>query len=209
MAEQHPGSKELYDRVANWHPGPLLFSKEFGWERWGLLGVIADFILHYTPGCIVEVGCCETSIFLSALGEKYGRQVFHCDLQRSVIENCKTVPGYFGKNSQTFIMPSGEFFKTVQLPCPAALVFIDGDHMYEQVREDFINALSVLDKEGFILLHDTAPPNKDWTTPSTCGTVYKLRLELEKDNDFQIFTFRRSSWDVGLTLVQRYRMYKG
>lgn len=204
VVKEHPGSRELYDRVANWHPGPLFFSKEFGWERWGLLGVLADYVLHYTPGCIVEIGVCETSIFLSALAEKYNRQAFHCDVQRSVVENCKTVPGYFSPSkSKTFIMSSDEFFKSIELPEPAALVFIDGDHVYEQVRKDFVNALSVLSKDGYIFMHDTAPPNEEWIGETRCGTVYKLRRDIERDNDFNIFTFPRSAWDVGLSIVRR------
>lgn len=201
---EHPGSRELYDRVANWHPGPLLFSKEFGWERWGLLGVLADYVLYYTPGCIIEIGVCETSIYFSALAEKYNRQAFHCDVQQSVIENCKTVAGYFSPSkSTTYTMPSDEFFKCVKLPEPAALVFIDGDHLYEQVVKDFINSLSVLSAGGYIFLHDTAPPNEEWIGPTRCGTVYKLRRELEKDPYFDIFTFPHGAWDVGLSVVRR------
>jgi hypothetical protein len=207
---EHPGSRELYDRVANWEPGPLPFSKEFGWERWGLLGVLADFVLHYTQGCIIEIGICETSIFFSKLSAKYDRKVYHCDVQQSVIVNCHTVPGYFGPNSTTYIMASDEFFKTVKFDCPAAIVFIDGDHIYEQVRKDFINALRVLAPNGYIFLHDTAPPNKEWIGETRCGTVYKLRQELERDKTFDVFTFRNSAWDVGLTMVRnRKNGYEG
>jgi len=203
---EHPGSRELYDAVADWHPGPLPFSKRFGWERWGLLGVLADYVLCYTPGCIVEIGCCETSLYLTALAEKYNRKAFHCDIQRSVIENCLTVPGYFHPTlSKTFIMSSDEFFKTAELPEPVALAFIDGDHVYEQVRKDFVNALSVLSPKGYIFLHDTAPPNEEWVGETRCGTVYKLRRELEKDKDFQIFTFLDSAWSVGLSMIQRHK----
>jgi hypothetical protein len=201
---EHPGSRELYDAVANWHPGPLFFSKRFGWDRWGLFGILADYVLNYTPGCIIEVGCCETSLFLSALADKYNRRVYHCDIQSSVIENCKTVPGYFSPTrSSTFIMSSDEFFKTLKLEEPAALVFIDGDHVYEQVRKDFINALTVLHPNGFIFLHDTAPPDQEWIGETRCGTVYKLRRELEKDRDFNVFTFPHTAWGVGLSMIRR------
>lgn len=203
--KEHPGSRELYDRVASWHPGPLLFSKEFGWERWGLLGVLSDYVLSFVKGNIVEIGVCETSIFLSHLAEKYNRKVYHCDIQSSVIENCKTVPGYFGKNSQTFCLSSDDFFRSKVVEPPVALAFIDGDHTHEQVRKDFINALTLLDPEGYIFLHDTLPPDKSWTCESRCGTVYKLRKELERDQDFDIFTFPNSAWGVGLSIVRKRR----
>jgi hypothetical protein len=58
-------------------------------------------------------------------------------------------------------------------------------------------------KNGFIFLHDTYPPDKSWTIPSKCGTVYKLRQELETwVGVFEVFTFTRSAFDVGLTIVK-------
>jgi hypothetical protein len=202
---EHPGSRELYDKVANWHPGPLFFSKTFGWERWGWFGILADYLLYYTPGSILEIGCCETSIFLSELAVKHGRQVYHCDIQRSIIENCKTVPGYFGPNSHTYVMSSDEFFKTgaYEMDLPVALAFIDGDHLYPQVRKDFANAFELLHPQGHIILHDTAPPSEEWIGETRCGTVYQLRREIEQDPGLEIFTFRKSAFDVGLSLVRR------
>lgn len=200
---EHPGSRELYDRVATWDPSRLLFSKEFGWERWGLLGILSDYILHYTQGNIIEIGVCETSIYFSKLSERYNRKVYHCDIQHSVIENCKTVPGYFGKNSQVFCMDSDTFFNTVKFEGPMALIFIDGDHMYEQVKKDFENAVKLLAPNGYIFMHDTSPPNEDWIGPSRCGTVYKLRREIEANSEFELFTFTRSAWDVGLSMIRK------
>ena len=40
------------------------------------------------------------------------------------------------------------------------VIFIDGLHIYEQVRRDVINALSRLTKDGWIALHDMLP--RDW-----------------------------------------------
>lgn len=203
MQQEHKGSRELYDAVAEWCPGPLLFSKRFGWDRWGLLGVLADYVLYYVPGCIVEVGCCESSIYFSRLGEKYNRKVYHCDLQRSIIENCLTVAGYFGRNSSTYIMSSDQFFASVELDSPAAIVFIDGDHEYEPVARDFRNACRVLHPSGFIFLHDTLPPTEEWTGPTRCGGVYRLRREIEENPRFDIFSFPFTAWGVGLSVVRR------
>jgi len=202
MAE-HPGSRELYDRVAVWDPSKLLFSKEFGWERWGLLGILSDYVLSYTHGNIIEIGVCETSIYFTQLSQKYNRKVYHCDVQQSVIVNCKTVPGYFGPNSEVYCLGSDEFFKTVQFDGQMALIFIDGDHLYEQVKKDFDNALKLLAPNGYIFLHDTAPPDEEWIGETRCGTVYKLRREIEANPEFDIFTFRNSAWDVGLSMVRR------
>jgi hypothetical protein len=165
---------------------------------------LADYVLYFTQGDILEIGVCESSIYFSALAEKYGRTVYHNDLQHSVVVNCKTVPGYFGKNSKVYGgMSSDEFFRTVKFDNPMALIFIDGDHMYEQVKRDFENCSKILAPNGYIFMHDTSPPNENWLTPSTCGTVYKLRREIEASPDWELFTFHKSAWEVGLSMIRR------
>ena len=65
------------------------------------------------------------------------------------------------------------------------LIFIDGLHEYNQVKKDFLNALEVLNDNGFIMLHDTMPLQKETTevprkTKIWHGDVYRLVLELFK-----------------------------
>lgn len=202
MTQPHPGSLELYEKVADWHDCPIPFSKTFGWERWGLFGVLADCILLYTQGDIVEIGVCETSIFLTKLAKKYRRHVYHCDLQRSVIENCLTVEGYFDENNTIYTGSSDDFFKEINFT-PIAFGFIDGDHMYDHVSRDFDNLFSLLVDNGFILIHDTLPPNEEYLGESRCGTGYLVRQDLEKRSDIDILTFPFSAWNVGLTVVRK------
>jgi hypothetical protein len=82
-------------------------------------------------------------------------------------------------------------------------VFIDGDHSYKEASVDFWYSQDYLANKGFIFLHDTLPPSKDWTVPHKCGDVYKLRIELETVYNFEIFTFPFSAFDVGLTMVTK------
>lgn len=200
---EHPGSRELMDMVAQWEDCSIPFSKTFGWERWGLLGVLSDFVLHYTPGHIVEIGVCESSIFFTKLAQKYDRKVYHCDIQQSVVTNCKTVEGYFSpERSEVYCCSSDDFFRDVELP-PIALGFIDGDHNYEQVKKDFENLLPHVVDNGYIFLHDTYPPSSEWLGPSACGTVFQFRQVLEQNAQIDCFTFTRSAWDVGLTMVRK------
>lgn len=63
------------------------------------------------------------------------------------------------------------------------IIFIDGLHTYEQVKKDFINALSVLNKNGVIILDDMIPRNwKEHQTPRVQtrwnGDVWKLLFDL-------------------------------
>ena len=194
---QHEGLKNLYEQV---------IQNKFGWDRWGLLGVLSDYVLNYTNGDIVEIGCGESSIYLSSLAEKYNRTCYHCEYSVSGVQNMKSTKGYFGKNSKVFNMKSEEFFHTVRLT-PIALGFIDGDHDYKIVTNDFNDLIDRVVSNGYVFLHDTLPPSKEWQVPEKCGTVYKLRQELEEEANLaglDVFTFPKSTFDVGLTMVRKH-----
>jgi hypothetical protein len=192
---QHESLKNLYEQV---------IQDKFGWDRWGLLGVLCDYVLNYTKGDIVEIGCGESSIYLSKLAEKYDRTCFHCEYSRSGVENFKKTKGYFGKNSKVFNEKSDRFL--IRKFPPLALAFIDGDHRYEQVLKDFVNIFDHIVENGYIFLHDTLPPSKEWEVPSKCGTVYKLRRDIEETwTNVDVFTFPHSAFDVGLTMVRKRR----
>lgn len=190
---EHKGLKDLHDKVVR---------GDFGWERWGLLRCLGDFALNFSQGDILEIGCGETSIHFSRLAEMYGRKCYHVDFSKSGIENMRNTKGYFGSNSEVFCMKSDEFFNTVELT-PLAIAFIDGDHIYETAKRDFDSAYPFVLPTGMFFLHDTYPRTKDWTVEQRCGTVYKLRHELEQRNDIEVFTFTRTAFDVGLTMVRK------
>lgn len=189
---EHPELKNLYDQVIR---------GSFSWGRWGLLGALSDYILYYTQGDILEIGCGESSIYFSKLAEKYNRQCYHIEFSKSGIYNMFNTKGYFGKNSITYNCKSDEFFE-MEKPTPLALAFIDGDHEYEQVTKDFFNTWDYIVKDGFVFLHDTYPPDKSWIVPQKCGTVYKLRQILEAEG-YDMFTFKKSAFDVGLTMIRK------
>jgi hypothetical protein len=195
---EHPALKNLYNEVV---------SGQFNWERWGLLSVLSDYVLYYTQGDILEIGCGESSIHLSKLAEKYNRKCYHVEYSKSGVENMKNTKGYFGKNSQVFNMKSDEFFSALRnadIGYPKlALVFIDGDHEYEAVYNDFWNVFPYVNSDGYIFLHDTNPPDESWTVPEKCGGVYKLREELEEFDYLDVFTFVKSAFDVGLTMIRK------
>lgn len=202
---EHLGSRELMDYVdpTSWEELGIPYSKKLKWERWGLFGVLADYVLHYTQGDILEVGVCESSIYLSFLARKYSRKIYHNDLQRSVIENCKTVKGYFNPDAIIVQESSDNFFKNTKIT-PLALSFIDGEHSFLQVRKDFESTFELTVPGGYVFLHDTFPKSEDYLESNACGDVYRLRKYLERRRDLiQIFTFDRSAWDVGLTMIRK------
>lgn len=198
----HAGSQEMYERIGTWHNFPIPFTKEFGWERWGLLGVLIDFVLLYTQGDIVEIGIGESSIYFTRLARKYNRKVFHCDIQQSDYENLFTVPDFFDSSNLMFLGSSDEFFNEIKLP-PIALGFIDGDHLHEQVEKDFENLFPLVVNNGYILFHDLHPMNKENIIETRSGDGYIFRKKLEQRGDLDIITFPTSAWDAGLTVVRK------
>ena len=199
----HQGSLETYQYISDWIHPDFPFSRRDGWDRFGILGVLGDFIIPCTYGDILEIGIGESTVYFVKLAQKYNRKVYHCDVQQSVFENAKTVEGYFGNNSILFIGSSDRLFNEITLT-PIALGFIDGDHTYEQAKKDFYNLLPYVVDDGYILLHDTYPTDESYLSENRCGEVYKLRQEIEKDKRFDCLTIPRGvAMDVGFSIVRK------
>jgi predicted O-methyltransferase YrrM len=76
------------------------------------------------------------------------------------------------------------------------LIFIDGLHAYEQVARDVENAISRLNDNGTIIIHDMLPARESQATlvPTEkywLGDVWRLAFDLIERSDikFNIFTF--------------------
>ena len=212
-AAPHPGSLDTLE---------VLSSGRDGLERYRILYDLGQYVLNGVHGDILEIGVGESSYFLSRLGEKFRRRIFHCDISPSKIINPLTAPGYlsavedityFEENQPTpslrrvvcFAGASDEFFKRIDMPS-IAFAFIDGDHNYAQAAKDFWNTWPLLVDEGVIALHDSYPPDASWTTENTCGDVYRLRQELEKHPEMECLTLGRGcAIGVGITFVKKKR----
>jgi hypothetical protein len=200
----HKGSQETYNYIADWIAPDFFFSKNDFWHRMGFLGVFGDFVLACTPGDVLEIGTGESSIYLSHVAKKYNRHIYHCDASPSKIDNPLTIPGYFACENATFVRDSSDNLFKLPLT-PLALGFIDGDHNYEQVQKDFYNLLPHIVDDGYILLHDTYPPSAEYVDENRCGTVYKLRQEIEQQTkQLDVLTLPRgTAMGVGLTIVRK------
>ena len=211
----HPGSVDTHRQLSSGHDGL---------ERYRILHDFGQYVLNGVQGDILEIGVGESSYFLSRLGEKFRRRIFHCDISPSKIVNPLTVAGYLSHEDDVtyleergipdgcgakrvicFAGPSDDLFKRFALP-KIAFAFIDGDHRYEQAARDFWNVWPLLADEGVIALHDTYPPDETWTTENTCGDVYRLRQELEKDPRMDCLTLGRGcAIGVGITFIRKRR----
>ena len=69
------------------------------------------------------------------------------------------------------------------------IIFIDGDHVYEQVIVDIRNAKKVLNPGGSIVMHDCRPLNEEYgTNPYLNGTVWRAICEIRSENGWSVCT---------------------
>jgi hypothetical protein len=85
----------------------------------------------------------------------------------------------------THRMTSDDFFEICDTTYD--IIFIDGLHEYKQVIKDFNNSIKVINKNGYILLHDCNPPDEiSQTVPrrsiSWNGDVWKAFILIKREN---------------------------
>ena len=98
-------------------------------------------------------------------------------------------------------MTSDEFFKinNKKFDC----IFIDGLHIYEQVREDILNSIKFLSPNGIIIIHDCLPL-KIWNqiVPKIYGhwngDVWKAIVETRTMKNIDTYTCKA---DHGLGII--------
>ena len=216
--QPHKGSVETYEQLSDFIAPDFAFSKQDLWDRFGMLGVFGDYVLSSVQGAVLEIGTGESSIYLGTVAKKYNRKIYHCDISPSKILNPLSVPGYFAEDNEyleenfetmqnkrcvLYAGPSDKMFEKINIE-PLALSFIDGDHIYEQVKKDFYNILPLTVDNGYIILHDTYPPTEEYIDENRCGTVYKFRQEIEKHREIDCITLTRGcAIGVGLTICRK------
>jgi len=95
------------------------------------------------------------------------------------------------KSGGTIRKTSDDFFKGNKLFFD--IIFIDGLHIYEQVKKDINNALNFLKPSGVILLHDCLPLKiRDQMVPRSHdhwnGDTWKAIVEARTRNDLDTYT---------------------
>ena len=178
-------SKQIYWRVYYW-----LFVERFNKKidfnfkknifRWDLIN-----FLHKNNNFqyYLEIGCDEDLLF-----------------SKISIQNKIGVDPLFGGNTRK---TSDQFFDTNQLNFDC--VFIDGLHIYKQVKKDILNALKCLNDGGYILIHDCLPHSlSSQAVPrykiTWNGDVWKAIVDLRQQDDIEIFT---CLVDYGISIIQK------
>jgi predicted O-methyltransferase YrrM len=82
------------------------------------------------------------------------------------------------------------------------VIFIDADHSFESVKEDFESALRLLNEFGIIILHDTDPISEKYLDKGYCGDSYRMLDWLEVNHpEMSVITLPIS--EAGLTIIKR------
>ena len=150
------------------------FDKKLNFEfpkNYSRLDMINYFIKKNDYKSYLEIGCDKNQIFSQiTLNKKIGVDPYSGGNVR------KTSDDFFKENEEKF-----------------DLIFIDGLHVYEQVKKDIINSINFLNKEGVILVHDCLPDTigkqavprykMQWN-----GDVWKAIVDLRQRDDLEIHT---------------------
>jgi hypothetical protein len=131
----------------------------------------------------LEIGCASNDCFDSVIA--------------------KTKVGVDPERGGTHRLTSDEFFSKIGAK-KFDIVFIDGLHIYEQVRRDVINALKHVNAGGWIAIHDMFPRN--WLEEHVprisaiwLGDVWKVAFELAQSPDLD---FKILSIDYGVGVLR-------
>ena len=147
--------------------------------RWDLIQHIID---KYNFKDYLEIGCDKNQSFSKIrINNKIGVDPIEGGTIRSTSDQ------FFDKNKNNF-----------------DIIFIDGLHHYSQVLKDINNSLKILNKNGFILVHDCLPRSlAQQAVPryraSWNGDVWKAIVELRTKSNLNIFT---SQIDFGVAVIQ-------
>jgi hypothetical protein len=96
-------------------------------------------------------------------------------------------------------MSSDEFFSgSYSKGMYFGLIFIDGNHDYNQLLKDYGKSMMYLAPNGIICIHDTYPPNKEYLLH--CKDSYKITDMLKHGDGIEQLTL---PFYYGITIVRR------
>jgi hypothetical protein len=190
MLAGDPAAREhaaLMNKFAH-HADPRSFNWNWKSVNYNRVALVNLLVSKFGDPDYLEIGCAWNVLFDAVPAtNKVG-----VDPERGGTERT-TSDEFFARNRQKF-----------------DVIFIDGLHTYEQVREDVINALKCVKDGGWIALHDMLPGNWiDQHVPKLSlgawnGDVWKVAFELATtegidfrilkiDNGVGVFKMKRSN----------------
>ena len=160
--------------------GKLNYNFPLNYYRWDLIEYL---IKKNNYSDYLEIGCDQDQLF-----------------SKVKIKNKTGVDPSSGGNVRK---TSDDFFKDNKDKFD--IVFIDGLHIYDQVKRDILNSVDCLKENGIILVHDCMPDNMSkqavpryrmvWN-----GDVWKAIVDLRQKEDLEIFT---CAIDQGIGIIKK------
>jgi predicted O-methyltransferase YrrM len=143
----------------------------------GLLTILEGYLLNSLArrvvegDHVVEIGSYKgksTRFLLAALVRKKESKLFAVDTwKQKIIDQRETPYDEFRKNTREFrtrlVTVNGEstsasVLSEIRKIEPIGMIFVDGDHSYENVRQEISDYLPLLKEDGFICFHDYTNP---------------------------------------------------
>lgn len=151
------------------------------------IDIIRNVLQQYVDPIYIEIGVRTATSFNAAL--PLAKEAHGVDIDEGAYSHMRGGTFYH--------MDSDRFFSQYDGDC-AHVIFIDGNHSYEQVKIDYKNALELIRTDGTIVLHDTWPVVKENAVPGVCDGVWRLAADLEIEPSCNAYTFRKFP---GVTVV--------
>ena len=150
----------------------------------------ADLLNH-----IIEVGSYNSYLEIG-VDKGVTLRAVKAEIKQGVDPNVENMEDVFTGNINQFITEINE--DTFDL------IFIDGDHTHESSTNDLNKSLTLLNKGGTIVMHDTNPADHVQGAPTRhgnhgwCGTVWKTAVEARMRDDLIVKTL---DLDTGYTII--------
>ncbi len=153
----------------------VVFDHDWAKIAYTRAAIVNRLVAEQPAGHYLEIGCAGNELFDAVMAaDKTGVDPIRGGTHRM------TSDAFFAAN------PAARF----------GVIFIDGLHLYDQVRRDLVNALAALAPGGWIALHDSLP--RDWleehvpqiVSSGWTGDGWKVAFELLETEgvDFRLVT---------------------
>ena len=150
------------------------------------------------PKSILEIGIrkgVSTMAMCEAIVDGNLEVDYHCC---DIKDACRKVQDMTSVPLKFHVMSSDDLAK--EWDRQIDILFIDGDHVYSQVKRDYFNFSRFVNLNGFIFLHDTYPPSEKYKTENYSCDAYRILEDLKKDKTVEAVTF---PYSYGLTVVRK------
>ena len=186
----------------------------FWWDRsvfhsWIVVDRLADVVLHYVKGCVVEIGLGQSTPILAKHARKAGAKHYAIDIDAKRCRNAEVNPEVKHDGLVIYNGRSLDFIETFDdVP---ALVFIDGCHDAEIIIQESMFFIHKMLPGGVMFLHDTYL-HEGWENrlekKNLFSDSYIARWELENLKNIWCFTFPYTANACGLTMVMKRPEYE-